>query len=269
MKKLLIGISILLSVITFGIAQQSAPVKAANVDGYVALDSSNPIEFGGSYIVYNGQTITLGSKAIYVDGSLSQTVADSYPNVYTSITAALSATALTNGSQVDPMTVYVAPYVYWIDNPDATNTVEKTTGYGVPYGMVVNCEWLKICGLTTNPDNVIIAGNRGQSNGSNGNYTMFRFNGNGLDLDNITIGNYCSIDLSYTLKPALNHVRRTQAITQAQLGDVSGDKVVANNCNFISRLNLDPLGGGTRTLYNKCHFESTDDSLNGNAVYLE
>jgi len=270
MKKFLRGTAVLMSLLAFVlVAQYSAPVKAANIDGYVALDSSNPIEFDGTYIVYNGQTITLGPKAIYVDGSLSQSVADKYTNVYTSITAALSATALTNGTQADPMTVYVAPYVYWIDNPDATDTVEKTTGYSVPYGMVVNCDWLKITGLTTDPYNVIIAGNRGQSNGSNGNYTMFHFNGNGLNLNNVTIGNYCSIDLTYPLKPALNHARRTQAITQAQLGDVNGDKVAANNCNFISRLNLDPLGGGTRTLYNKCHFESTDDSLNGNAVYLD
>jgi len=270
MKKFLKGTVIMMSLLAFVlVAHQNAPVKAANVDGYVAIDSSDPIEFGGTYIVYGGQTITLGPKAIYVDGSLSQAVADSHQYVYTSITAALSATALTNGTEADPMTVYVAPYVYWIDNPDATNTVEKTTNYSVPYGMVVNCDWLKICGLTTNPYNVIIAGNRGQSNGANGNYTMFRFNGNGLNLNNVTIGNYCSIDLSYGLKPALGHARRTQAITQAQLGDVAGDKVVASNCNFISRLNLDPLGGGTRTLYNKCHFESTDDSLNGNAVYLE
>ena len=269
MKKFFKGMTVMMSLLAFVlVAQYSASVKAANVDDYVALDSTNPIEFNGTNIVYGGQTIILGPKAIYVDGSLSQAVADKYSYVYTSITAALSATALTNGTEADPMTVYVAPYVYWIDNPDATNTVEKTTGYGVPYGMVVNCDWLKICGLTSDPYNVIIAGNRGQSNGANGNYTMFRFNGNGLNMNNITIGNYCSIDLSYALKPALSHVRRTQAITQAQLGDVSGDKVVANNCNFISRLNLDPLGGGIRTLYNKCHFESTDDSLNGNAVYL-
>lgn len=268
MKKLIRIAAILMCVLAVGIGTHFSSIKAANVDGYVALDSSDPVEFGGTYIVYKGQTITLGPKAIYVDGSLSQAVADKYQYVYTNITQALSANALTNGTEAEPMEVYVAPYVYWIDNPDATDVVGKTTGYGVPYGMVVNCEWLKITGLTSDPYNIVFAGNRGQSNGADGNYTMFRFNGNGLNLENVTIGNYCSVDLNYSLKPALSHAKRTTTITQAQLGDVSGDKVYAENCNFISRLNLDPLGGGTRTLYSNCHFESTDDALNGNAVYL-
>ena len=167
------------------------------------------------------------------------------------------------------MTVYVAPYVYWIDDPAATDTVQKTEGYSVPYGMVVNSDYLTIKGLTGNPDNVVLAGNRGQSHASNGNYTMFRFNCSGaLTVKNITIGNYCSVDLDYPLMSELNQAKRTETITQAQLADVSGDKMFADNCNFISRLNLDPINGASRSLYNNCHFESTDDALNANAVYV-
>ena len=72
-------------------------------------------------------------------------------------------------------------------------------------------EWLliqiifTIKGLTGNPDNVVLAGNRGQSHASNGNYTMFRFNRSGaLTVKNITIGNYCSVDLDYPLMSELN-----------------------------------------------------------------
>lgn len=244
------------------------PAQAASVDGYVPLDSADPIEFGGTYIVYQGQRITLGPKAIYLDGSLSDAVADSYSYVYNDVKEALSAAALTDGAEGDPMVVYIAPYVYWIDDPNATDTVEKTPGYGVPYGMVVNCKWLKLQGLTTDPYNVVIAGNRGQSHGANGNYTMFRFNGDGLNVSNLTIGNYCSVDLEYRLKPALNRQKRTSTITQAQIGDMSGDKLVVDNCNFISRLNLDPINGAKRSLYMNSHFESTDDAINGNAVFV-
>ena len=135
--------------------------------------------------------------------------------------------------------------------------------------MVVNSEYLTIKGLTGNPDNVVLAGNRGQSHASNGNYTMFRFNCSGaLTVKNITIGNYCSVDLDYPLMSELNQAKRTETITQAQLADVSGDKMFADNCNFISRLNLDPINGASRSLYNNCHFESTDDALNANAVYV-
>lgn len=239
------------------------------LEGYTPIDSSDPVEFGGTYIKYQGETIQLSETAIYVDGSLSDELAAQYPYVYNDITKALSADALKNGTADKPMTVYVAPYVYWIDDPAATDTVQKTEGYSVPYGMVVNSDYLTIKGLTGNPDNVVLAGNRGQSHASNGNYTMFRFNCSGaLTVKNITIGNYCSVDLDYPLMSELNQAKRTETITQAQLADVSGEKMFADNCNFISRLNLDPINGASRSLYNNCHFESTDDALNGNAVYV-
>ena len=239
------------------------------LEGYTPMDSSDPVEFGGTYIKYQGETIQLSETAIYLDGSLSDELAAQYPYVYNDITKALSADALKNGTADNPMTVYVAPYVYWIDDPAATDTVQKTEGYSVPYGMVVNSEYLTIKGLTGNPDDVVLAGNRGQSHASNGNYTMFRFNCSGaLTVKNITIGNYCSVDLDYPLMSELNQAKRTETITQAQLADVSGDKMFADNCNFISRLNLDPINGASRSLYNNCHFESTDDALNANAVYV-
>ena len=239
------------------------------LEGYTPMDSSDPVEFGGTYIKYQGETIQLSETAIYLDGSLSDELAAQYPYVYNDITKALSADALKNGTADNPMTVYVAPYVYWIDDPAATDTVQKTEGYSVPYGMVVNSDYLTIKGLTGNPDNVVLAGNRGQSHASNGNYTMFRFNCSGaLTVKNITIGNYCSVDLDYPLMSELNQAKRTDTITQAQLADMSGDKMFADNCNFISRLNLVPISGASRNLYNNCHFESTDDALNGNAVYV-
>ncbi|RGZ89288.1 hypothetical protein [Eubacterium sp. AM46-8] len=252
-------------------AMRYSAVKDINktLEGYTPIDSSDPVEFGGTYIKYQGETIQLSETAIYLDGSLSDELAAQYPYVYNDITKALSADALKNGTADNPMTVYVAPYVYWIDDPAATDTVQKTEGYSVPYGMVVNSDYLTIKGLTGNPDNVVLAGNRGQSHASNGNYTMFRFNCSGaLTVKNITIGNYCSVDLDYPLMSELNQAKRTETITQAQLADVSGEKMFADNCNFISRLNLDPINGASRSLYNNCHFESTDDALNGNAVYV-
>ena len=252
-------------------AGRYSAVKDINktLEGYTPIDISDPVEFGGTYIKYQGETIQLSETAIYLDGSLSDELAAQYPYVYNDITKALSADALKNGTADKPMTVYVAPYVYWIDDPAATDTVQKTEGYSVPYGMVVNSDYLTIKGLTGNPDNVVLAGNRGQSHASNGNYTMFRFNCSGaLTVKNITIGNYCSVDLDYPLMSELNQAKRTDTITQAQLADMSGDKMFADNCNFISRLNLVPISGASRNLYNNCHFESTDDALNGNAVYV-
>lgn len=251
---------------------KTAETKAkTQPETYTALDKEDPIEFGGTYIIYQGARIPLGPKAIYLDGSLTDEEAGRYEYVYNNIIQALTPQALINGTEDEPMTVYIAPYVYWIDDPEASDILEKADGYDVPYGMVIDCQWLSLKGLTQKPGNVVIAGNRGQSHGADGNYTMFHFNSSktGLKAANLTIGNYCSVDLDYALKPELSREMRTSTITQAQLADFSGDKMFAENCNFISRLNLCPINGGERSLYRSCHFESTDDAINGNAVFVE
>ena len=63
-------------------------------DNYKSLDESDPIEFGGTYIKYNSQTIELSETAIYLDGSLSDEIADKYPYVYNDITKALGSESL-------------------------------------------------------------------------------------------------------------------------------------------------------------------------------
>ena len=51
------------------------------------------------------------------------------------------------------------------------------------------------------------------------------------------------------------------AITQAHVAYCHGDKIVAENVRFISRLNMNPLNGAKRILFYKCYMESTDDAL--------
>ena len=167
-----------------------------------------------------------------------------------------------------PVTVYMAPGVYWIDDPEATDTMQKREGYSLPFGMYIDCAHLKITGLCENPADVVIAGNRGQSHACNGNYTMIHFRVNELSVSNLTLGNYCSVDLVYPMDPARNYPKRTETVTQAQLAIQQGEKLYAENCRFVSRLNLTPICGAERALYKDCHFESTDDALNGNAVYV-
>jgi hypothetical protein len=178
-----------------------------------------------------------------------------------------AADKLTDGTEASPMKLYIAPYVYWIDNPDDT-AIRVSRDGGAPYGKIIKCEWLKFHGLTDNAENVVLASNRGQTIGARGNFTMFKFIGDGTGSENITFGNYCNIDLVYPLKPALNRVKRSPAIVQAQLIHCNGDKILARNTRFVSRLNLCPFTGGKRVLFDRCHFESTDDALCGTGVYL-
>ena len=232
---------------------------------YRSLDAKQPIAFYGDHIVFDGKTINLGPKSFFIDGNLPDSFTAKHRYVFNSVQKAVA--QLTNGTEAEPMKLYMAPYVYWIDNPDDTATRIPAEG-STPYGMMIKCEWLQFYGLTNNPYNVVMACNRGQTIGAKGNFTMFRFNGQGTAAENVTFGNYCNVDLVFPLKPSLNRSKRASAIVQAQLIHCNGDKIVARNTNFISRLNLCPFVGAKRALFDRCHFESTDDALCGTAVYL-
>ena len=217
--------------------------------------------------LYDGVYRKLSDQAILLVGSLpKEETAGSH--VYRDIHEAMGSPELAGAALGHPVTLYIAPDVYWIDDPTAEDTMQKKQGYPVPFGMYVTCKALNIVGLSENPEDVVIAGNRGQSHACNGNYTMMNFQVQELCVSNITLGNYCSVDLIYPADSAKNYPKRTETITQAQLAFQQGDKLYAKNCRFVSRLNLNPICGAERALYENCHFESTDDALNGNAVYV-
>lgn len=218
--------------------------------------------------IYNEEYRELNEQTLLLDGRLSREEAAAHPHVYCDIQEAFAGRELSEGSLENPTIMYIVPNVYWIDDPLATDTLQKKEGDRAPFGMHVNSRSLKIVGLSEKPENIVIAGNRGQSHACNGNYTLFSFQVEELFLANLTLGNYCCIDLVYPTNPALNQQKRTESVTQAQLAFQEGEKLCADNCRFVSRLNLVPVCGAKRALYRNCHFESTDDALNGNAVYV-
>lgn len=175
---------------------------------------------------------------------------------------------VTDGTEAKPMTVYIAPDVYWMDDPDDLTIRKPEVGEGTPYAQKVNCNWLRLVGLSSNPEDVVIACNRGQTQGAMGNYTMFFMGGDGISAENITFGNYCNVDLVYPRDTTKNRKKREEAIVQAQLVLCNGDKLVLRNCRFISRLNCCPFVGGKRTLFDGCYFECTDDALCGTGLYM-
>lgn len=241
------------------------PVYAKFTDEAVAGQYPVTLAADGTSFTYGFKgeetTVTIDSKNIFVDGSLSDDRVAALENVYNSFNDALE--AATDGTEEDPMNLWLAPYVYWIHDPASEST-------STAFGITKSCANLHITGLSDYAQNVVIAGNYGHNYGyDGGNWTMFNMSGNGLTLKNVTFGEYCNIDLVYPLNPELNVQKRTPSITQAQIAMWNGDKLYAENCSFISRLNLSPFIGGRRAVYNNCHFESTGDSLNGNAVYYK
>ena len=166
----------------------------------------------------------------------------------------------------DGITVYINPGVYWIDDPDDA-TVRVGKNGREPFGMVVKCNNLHLIGKGNRSEDVVLASQRGQTQGAIGNFTMFDFWCDKLVVENLTMGNYCNVDLIYPKNPRFNRKKRSDAITQAHVGYVHGDSLIARRVRFISRLNLNPLNGAKNSYYEDCHFECTDDALNGNAVY--
>lgn len=232
---------------------------------YRSLDPAHPILFTGKQVIFAGDTITLGPKAFFIDGQLSDAEAASQPYVFNSVNKA--AAQLSAGSEAEPMVLYIAPWVYWLDNPDDTATRRPRKG-NTPYALEIDCSWLRFHGLNPDAANVVLACNRGQTIGAVGNFTMLRIGGDGTRSENITFGNYCNVDLVFPLRLQLNRPKRAAAIVQAQLIHCNGDKVLARNTRFISRLNLCPFTGAKRILFDSCHFESTDDALCGTGLYL-
>ena len=133
----------------------------------IKSDFRKDLAFNGDHLVYKGKKITLGPNAFFIDGQLSTTETAKYKYVFNSVNEA--AKHLTDGTERSPMVLYIAPYVYWIDDPDDPAVrVSPITG-GTPFGLEIKCEWLKFFGLSDDARNVILASNRGQTIGAKGN----------------------------------------------------------------------------------------------------
>ncbi|MDE5550744.1 MAG: hypothetical protein K2I99_05260, partial [Bacteroidaceae bacterium] len=162
------------------------------------------------------------------------------PHVYRTFQEA--AVHLKNGTAECPMTVYIRPGVYWLDDPDDPAVRVGRDGRE-PFGMTLHCAYLHLVGMGEKAEDVVLASQRGQTQGAIGNFTMLDCWVKTMKVENMTLGNYCNVDLIYPKNPQLNRKRRKDAITQAHVGYVHGDTLVARQVRFISRLNLNPLNG--------------------------
>ena len=220
---------------------------------------------GGDFFSYKQQTFPLDSHHFLVDATADDEAVGKCPFLFRDFREAMN--QLTDGTPDNPMVVYIAPYVYWVDDPDDPTIRVGENGHE-PIGLTVRCQNLHLIGLADYPRDVVLAAQRGQTQGAVGNFTMLDFYGDGLEVSNLTMGNFCNVDLEYPLNPKLERKKRSSAITQAHVAYCHGDRVIARNVRFISRLNMNPLNGARRILFDHCHMECTDDALTGNGVYL-
>jgi uncharacterized repeat protein (TIGR02543 family) len=224
-----------------------------NLSLYAAYLS--PQEESVKYITYKGKTIILDNHNYLVDTSLTdaQRSAFNFPSLED------ARAGLPSGTSDNPVNVYLAPDVYWTDNPDTEEWRAKDNLVGIAFAQ----SYLTFRGLTGNRDDVIICSNRGNNAGAYGNFNTMSI-GNGFCAYDITIANYCNIDLVYARDPSKNRVKRQGGITQGQViitYSQSQDKHYFENCAFVSRLNCLSMYNHQRAYFKNCHFECTDDSL--------
>ena len=180
----------------------------------ISLDASHHIVVRGASFGYDGQTIALNEHSILVNGHINGGH-EMPPYVFSTFQDAMHhVQQVTDGQTIR---VYLAPYVYWVDNPDTPEVVEGKNGRE-PFGMTIRYKKLHLIGLTPDASRVVLASQRGQTQGAIGNFTMFDFHVDSLWVSHLTMGNYCNVDLDYPLLPALNRKKRGEAITQAHVG---------------------------------------------------
>lgn len=218
---------------------------------------------GQTKFSYEGKTYVTNSHRLLVNNHSTNARRHTYKTVEEALRA------IEHKDQTDTLwtEIYIEPSVYWMDNPDDDAIRLPRKGEGTPFAMEININRLHLIGMSTKAEDVVLACNRGQTQGADGNFTMFHFIGNDFIADNITFGNYCNVDLVYPRNPKLNRKKRRDAIVQAQLAICNGDRYTLNNCRFISRLNLCPFVGAPHTTFRQCYFECTDDALCGTGIY--
>ena len=211
---------------------------------------------------YKGKKMKTSERCILVDENAS---GDRF--AFKTVEEAFRYAEKMSGNSKNPIYIYIKPSVYWLDNPDDPQIRRPKAGETTPFAMEVRMSGVRIIGLSENAEDVVLACNRGQTQGADGNFTMLHIIGSDIAAENITFGNYCNVDLNYKRDPSKNRTKRKEAIVQAQIAICQGKNYRLRNCHFISRLNLCPFVGAKDTRFDDCYFECTDDALCGTGVY--
>ncbi|WP_457421664.1 hypothetical protein [Roseateles sp. P5_E7] len=163
-------------------------------------------------------------------------------------------------------TVNFTPGVYWTDDYKDPNNANTPAHPGL-VGISFTQSGLTFKGLTSNADDVRIAGNRGHSVGSNGNWNVIGI-GTRFSAYHLSFGNYASVDLVFPRDPSQNLRRRGDARVQAQTITSAGgplDRLHFENVRFVSFLNLIAVGP-VRAYFKDSYFQLTDDAIAGGTL---
>lgn len=171
--------------------------------------------------------------------------------------------------------VYIAPGVYWTDETFRQGFPFDDSGFVLPppnVGLTLLGDDITFIGLSGDPDDVRIAGNRGEGGarglGANGSWYTLAVS-TGFRAENITIANYAQEDLVYPRDPSQNLARRIDSKNHAEvLQGVSRevDRMYFRNVRFVGLLNMMAGFNPRRAYFKDCFFQCTDDSVFGGGI---
>ena len=129
------------------------------------------------------QQVTSSAHRLYVNDQMK-----TRPSRYTfrTVNEALLFAQANNDKDTLWTDICIEPSVYWIDDPDDPAIRVSDVPRESPFGLKVKVDRLRLIGLSDNPEDVVIACNRGQTQGSDGNFTMLHFTGSDIHAENIT-----------------------------------------------------------------------------------
>lgn len=212
------------------------------------------------------QQSDIALKAKFVDLSATNVLVDAYlDNARRTPFTFKTLQELKAANIPDGATVNFAPGVYWTDDYKDT-AIANTPAHPGLVGISFPQAGLTFKGLTSNADDVRIAGNCGQTFGADGNWNVIGI-GTNFSAYNITVANYTTVDLVFPRDPTQNLARRTDARVQAQTlttatGVATLDKMYFENVRIVSFLNLVAIGP-VRAYWKDSYFQLTDDSIAG------
>lgn len=227
--------------------------------------SVSPLIFAAEHnriVSESGQSLVLNNHSFYVNQKLKRSDPASFQ--FNSLHQALA--QANSGSEQQPMIIYLEPDVY------------QANGSETERGLIIEQDWLSLIGLSDDAHGTVIADNRGHMIGANSlsgsspAETLF-ITGTGFYAQNLTIGNYCNVELIYPLNPAKNQAKRSTTITQAYaIGAANHQKTLDKyrfiNVRFISMLDTLALGAVKRTYFEKVFVQGTDDFIGGGDIQV-
>jgi hypothetical protein len=214
----------------------SSVVKAQDkVDGKEPIDSTIDV----SSLKYD----------ILVDGNLPQD--DPAHNQFKTLQAGYDAAP--EGTEERPTVIGIRPNVYMLPGGDK-----------IP-SMSIKKDWITFLGLTNNRRSVVLADDRGLSEGSSDDGFMLDVKCTGFCCRNLTLLNFTNVDYEYPGDASKNLKKRNATITEAVALQAQGDKHVYENIALLGRLDTMFLRT-KRSYFKNVYIEGTDDFIGGGQV---